>query len=326
MSLRTILNNLSMFVNSKRCFNFMGLNSPFHMKAKWFYMLLVILWLNPFTVDAQKQAIVKVEGEAQVRIENNESRDNAMQRAEELAILDAIQNAFGTYVEQSTDMYVEDGKVNYSILAGTKMKADWIRTNRIKFSYPEQTSNLKEKIIWIKCNIEGEAREMHSKANLDILTLRCPQKECAATDFKNKQSLYLYFKAPVDGYLSVFLDEGEITRRILPYEQMENHSAVWVEGDKEYIFFQKPKGTAVSGIIDELELYTTKPYEYNTIYVVFSEEPYVKPILEKSVPTENEYIIPKNLPSLTFKEWLSDSRAASASFQDKKIKIRISKK
>lgn len=289
--------------------------------------LLLFLLLNSLSISAQKQKIIKVNGEAQVRIENNETRDQAMERVEELAKLDAIQKAFGTYVEQNTDIVVEEGKVNYNILAGTKMKADWIRTIRINFSYPEQESgNMKEKIIWVKCSIEGEAREISSKAKLEALTLRCPQKECAAIEFKNRQSLYLYFQAPVNGYLSVFIDEGGITRRIFPYERMENQSAVKTDGDKEYILFEKSNDLYAGSGVDELELFTEKAYEYNTVYVIFSEDAYVKPILNKGMPAENDYTYPKSLSTTEFQEWLSDCRASSTSFQDKKIKIRISKK
>jgi hypothetical protein len=296
------------------------------MKTMWLFIFLSIFLINPLTADAQKEKIVKVEGEAQVRIENNESRDQAKERVEELAKLDAIQKAFGTYVEQVTDIAVEEGKINYSILAGTKIKADWIRNTNIKFTYPEQPGNTKDKIIWIKCSIEGEARPVSSKANLEILALRCPQKECAATDFKNNQNLYLYFKAPVKGYLSVFIDEGEKVRRLLPYENAENQSSEMIMEDTPYIFFEKRKGTMASSDIDELELYTNKSFEYNTLYVLFSEEQYVKPILEMSQTDANNYIYPKSLSSASFQEWLGDCRAASTSFQDKKIKIRISKK
>jgi hypothetical protein len=296
------------------------------MKTMWLFIFLSIFLINPLTADAQKEKIVKVEGEAQVRIENNESRDQAKERVEELAKLDAIQKAFGTYVEQVTDIAVEEGKINYSILAGTKIKADWIRNTNIKFTYPEQPGNTKDKIIWIKCSIEGEARPVSSKANLEILALRCPQKECAATDFKNNQNLYLYFKAPVKGYLSVFIDEGEKVRRLLPYENAENQSSEMIMEDTPYIFFEKRKGTMASSDIDELELYTNKSFEYNTLYVLFSEEQYVKPILEMSQTDANNYIYPKFLTSTSFQEWLGDCRAASTSFQDKKIKIRISKK
>jgi|GEM_PF-383319 len=307
--------------------NLMAIFNSMLLTKRYIGFILITIGIIPIALNAQSLKTVSVEGEAQTRIENNETREQAKERAEELAKLDAIQKEFGSYVEQNTDIHVEDGKVNYNILAGTKMKADWIRTTHIKFSYPDQPADkTKEKIIWVKCTIEGEAREIASRANIETFALRCPQKECKASDFDNKQSLYLYFKSPVDGYLSVFLDEGEITRRLLPYDQMDNQSAVKVKGDTEYIFFEKPKGTYESVNADELELYTTKPYEYNTLYVVFSEQPFVKPILENSLTTDNNYIIPKNLPSTDFQEWMSNCRAASAAFQDKKLMIRINKK
>jgi len=296
------------------------------MKTSWIFILTAILLLNHPVVVGQNLKIIKVKGEALIRIENNETRNQAMERAEEQAKLDAIQKTFGTYVEQQTDIVMDEGKINYSMIAGTRMKADWIETTKIEFSYPEQkTGNSNENFFYVKCEIEGIAREIGSKANIDILPLRCPQKECAASDFKNKQNLYLYFKAPVEGYLSVFLDEGDKVRRLLPFERAENQSSVKTQADTPYIFFEKPKGTMASGNTDELELYTNKSFEYNTLYVVFSEEPYVKPILEKSMIDADNYIYPKSISPALFQEWLADCRAASPSFQDKKIKIKISK-
>lgn len=306
--------------------NLMALNSKI-MKAFCFLVLMIINLLVVSVTSAQSEKIVRVKGEAQVRIENNESFDQAKERVEELAKLDAIQEAFGTYVEQVTDMLVEEGKVNYSILAGTKMKADWIRTTSIKFSEQEQLSGIsKEKARWIKCNIEGEARKISSKASLEVLSLRCPQKECAATDFKNRQSLFLYFKSPVDGYLSVYIDEGEVTRRLYPYDHMGNESSVKVSGDREYLLFAKPPKSQAPSMVDEIELFTNKTEEFNTLYVVFSEQSYVKPILDKSMVLSDNSIVPKSLPSHVFQDWLADSRAASSSFQEKKIRIRITKR
>jgi hypothetical protein len=286
----------------------------------------IILFFNHIA-EAQKLKILKVSGEATTKIENNETQNQAKERAEELAKLDAIQNTFGTYVEQQTDMVLSEGKVNYSIMAGTRMKADWIETTKKEFSFAEEkTGKTGEKIIYVKCTIEGTAREIRSKAKIEALSLSCPQKRCFAEAFKTNQQMYLYFKAPVDGYLSVYIDEGEITRRLLPYEKMNNESFILIASDNDYIFFENKKGFNSKEKTDEVILFTDKSEEYNNIYVIFSEEPYVKPILEASTQAGDGTFHPKSLTSDDFQEWLASNRAASVSFQDKKIRIKISKK
>jgi hypothetical protein len=290
------------------------------------YLLLLILVFAE-GIFAQKLDLHKVTGESTVRVENNETYSNAKERAEELAKLDAIQKAFGSYIEQNTDISVEGGKVNYNIMAGTKMKADWIKTTKIRFTDNDLTDKKSnDNSRWIKCNIEGLAREVTVRAKIDFLTLRCPLLECSSGEFKNNQQLYVYFRSPVDGFVSIFIDEGDVTRRLLPYESMGVQSAIEVSGDKEYIFFDKNKNTDFNLPVDEIELYTNNTEEHNTIYLVFSEEPFVKPLLNESKLQQDHYVLPRSLPSSQFQEWLAEGRMASTSFQDKKVKIKISKK
>ncbi|MBK6346832.1 MAG: hypothetical protein IPF68_13030 [Bacteroidales bacterium] len=58
----------------------------------------------------------------------------------------------------------------------------------------------------------------------------------------------------------------------------------------------------------------------------FFQRPYVKPNLEASKPAGDDTFLPKSLTSDDFQEWLASCRATSPSFQDRKIRIRISKK
>ncbi|MBK9357483.1 MAG: hypothetical protein IPN08_08880 [Bacteroidales bacterium] len=297
------------------------------MKTGSIILFAAILIMNHPFAEAQKLKISKVSGEFQVKIENNETQNQAKERAEELAKLNAIEKEFGTYVEMQTGMTVEEGKVNYSIMAGTRMKADWIETTKKEFSFTEEkTGKSGEKNIYVKCTIEGTAREIRSKAKIEALSLSCPQKRCFSEAFKTNQQMYLYFKAPVDGYLSIYIDDGVVTQRLLPYEKMINESFIRIKGDKEYVFFENKKNLNSTEILDEVYLTTEKSEEYNNIFVVFSEEPYVKPNLEASKPAGDDTFLPKSLTSDDFQEWLASCRATSPSFQDRKIRIRISKK
>ena len=288
-----------------------------------------IFILSSFLLKAQK--VIHTKGTSQVRVENNMTPDQAREKAEDLAIINAIQEAFGTYVEQDADITVENGTVSYNIIGTTKVKGEWLKTYKtpeFKYEIQEQQSSgkIKEKITWITCNIEGEARELRPKAKLMASTLRCPLLDCETLAFKDAQSLFIYFKSPVDGYLSVFIDEdGETTRRLFPYLNQGNESAVKITGDKPYILFTNANNlNNFDARADEIELFTYKSIEYNSIYIVFSPIPYCKPILSDATLLPGGYTLPKAISTKKFQDWLSDCRVSMPDFQVERKKISIS--
>ena len=74
------------------------------------------------------QKVVDASGEAQVRIESDMSKEEAMELAKQQAMINAIDNAFGSYVEQDSDMMIEEGKANFKIIGHTLVKGDWLKT------------------------------------------------------------------------------------------------------------------------------------------------------------------------------------------------------
>jgi len=300
------------------------------MKTIFIAISVVLLSIIPLLSGAQKTTSTK--GTSQVRMESNMTKEQAREKAEDLAMINAVENAFGIYVEQNADIKVDNGAVSYNIIGTTKVKGEWLRTHKKEFKedIQDQLDNdqHKEKVIWISCNIEGEVREIRSKASLDIKSLRCPMPECETTIFFDTQSFLLYFKSPVDGYLSVFIDENsETTRRLFPYLNQGNESAVKVEGDKPYWLFTNSNDlNRFASKADEIELYTYSTIEYNDVYVLFSPSTYYKPILTDATLLPDGYVLPKAISTSKFQEWLSDCRVAMPDFQAKRIKISISKK
>lgn len=286
--------------------------------------------LLPLTGIAQN--VMHVKGSSQVRIENNMTRLQAHEKALEQAQINAIENSFGIYVGQDGNSVVADGKVSYNIIGLTRVKGEWIRTTSKDGGdfkddiRPIPGSNETE--TWITCTIEGDAREIRSLANLEVKTLRGPQLESETVDFLCLQYFYMYFKSPVDGYLSIYSDEQDgITRRLLPYLSQGSQSTVKVRGDESYIFFSTDKKlNKFNCIVDPIKLFTDQSVEFNTIYAVFSPNDYVKSFLSEAVPQpDKKSYLPKSLPTKKFQEWLSDSQANSPEFQVKRIKISIAK-
>jgi len=180
-----------------------------------------------------------------------------------------------------------------------------------------------EKTKWITCNIKGKIKRATPKANIEFATLSCPKLNCRSTTFTSGEQLYLHFKSPLDGYLSVYLDDGNTVNRLLPYTSAQNSSSVNVKADKDYFFFVKGESNPELGKSDEVELYTLRSHEYNTLYIIFSEVNYYKPILSQEKAAENGYILPKSLSKNKFEEWLSNNRATLDDFLDRIVNLEI---
>jgi hypothetical protein len=317
-------------------FLYVPITNKYRFKMKILHFLILFFTFLLITAQAQdfknNNDPIHVKGKSQVRVENNMTPDQAREKAEELAIINAIQEAFGTYVEQEADITLQNGTISYNIIGGTKVKGEWLKTDNepvFKDEIEEQQNGKKdkEKITWKTCNIEGLARRITPKAKLNASTLRCTMLDCETTSFMDGQNFYLYFKSPVDGYLSVFIDEdGETARRLFPYLNQGNESAVKITGDKPYFLFANTNKLNQFDVrADEIELFTYKALEYNSIYVIFSPIPYCKPILSDASLLPSGYTLPKAISTKKFQEWLGDCRVAMPDFQSQRIKISIAK-
>jgi len=295
----------------------------------------ILAFVIIFHLSANSQKTYISEGKAQVRIESNMTIEQAKEKARELAMINAIEQVLGTYVEQNTDIMIREGRDNYNIIGTTRVKGDWIKT--IGETYSEPKDLLEKRLSGtvpeynISCIIKGEIREATPKANIEFATLNCPEIQCRQLDFYSGESLYLYFKSPIDGYLSIFLDDGERVYRLFPYSSMtgKDASAGLIEGDKDYVLFSK-KRRDILFVPEEYEFYSTKQVvEYNNIYVVFSSDSYKKRILDdqkKNNIEGVEMILPKSLTQKEFQLWLANNRSLLTGFIDARIKISIKQK
>jgi hypothetical protein len=119
------------------------------------------------------------------------------------------------------------------------------------------------------------------------------------------------------------LDDGITVNRLLPYTSATNSNSVRIKADKEYFFFTKDQSDSDFGNPDEVELYTLKKQEYNTLYMIFSEADYFKPVLNQEKSIENGYLLPKTISKTKFEDWLSQNRATLNDFIDGTVHIEI---
>lgn len=289
------------------------------------FVLILIMASNCY---AQKVKTTK--GEATIKVEANQSRIQARSRALQLAMINGIENVFGTYIEQEAGLTIKDGISSFSLIGTTKVKGEWIES--INEMYSESSQTIKEQgesriEIYITCEVTGKVREIQPKAGLEFEILNCPQIECRTRTFLNLEQLYVYFKSPVNGYLSIFVDEGTITRRILPYSNMPKNyqNSAEIKADQEYLLFSPINNVFKNSSVDEMILFTNHNEEQITIILVFSEKQFIKPILSEVTETD-DFTLPKSMSSSKFTKWLAENRAIENSFQDLKINIEIKKK
>ncbi len=291
-------------------------------------LIIILIYINSIVI-AQK--IVSTSGEAQVRMERNMTEDDTRELAEQQAIINAIENAFGTYTEQQTDMTIKDGMTSFNIIGTTKVKGDWIETTDINFKEnfkKEKTDNGIVNIKYITCEVSGKARKSRPKANIEYEILNQPSLYSRTRSFYHEEQLYVYFKSPVNGYASIFLEDDDAVYRLLPYVNMrdEFQSGVPVKRDTDYVFFSTNDNSYPGNPVDEQLLLSLKEdVEYNFIYIVFSEDEFVKPMLD-DISMQKGRIIPKQLTNSKFQQWLARNRSVSEKFQDIRIKVSIEQK
>jgi len=293
-------------------------------------IIIILFFLSLGLNNTFGQKIVKTKGQAQVRQESNMSRNEATEKAIELAKINAIEQAFGTYVEQQMDMLIQDDEISYHIIGSTKVKGEWIETIGEPVIHTdtrkENTKYGKQNVDYISCTIKGKVRALTPRAILIYEIMNAPNRASRTRSFYDKEQLYIFFKSPVSGYVSVFLEDNDAVYRLLPYAKMseKNQNGVFVENDTEYIFFSPLKNAYLQSIVDEMimSIFQNKPIEYNQLYIVFSEDEYIKPSLNEPL-NELKRLIPASLSHQDFKKWLSHNRISSQSFQTIKEKISI---
>jgi hypothetical protein len=292
--------------------------------------LLLLSFMFCFNAFAQDIKIAKTKGKAQVQwYPEQESLTQAKERALKLAKINALENAFGTLVMQGNTVYVENKKTGekietnttFKMIGNTAVKGEIIqilKTDIKQTIKKEKVNRKKVEITYIDCVITLEAKELtDTKIEIESYPLNSDKLLKPVTQFIEGDDLFLYFRSPVNGYLTVFLDDGQQAQCLLPYRTMPKglEEAMPIIADKEYLFFSdKPEHNYFEDDFfseDTYELVASSDKDLNELYIIFSKKPLNKPILNKDennellVELEKEnYELPRNLDTKAFKKWL----------------------
>ena len=279
------------------------------------------------------QKSVRSDGYAELLQTSDMGENGARTQVVELAKINAVEKAFGTYVERIATTEMHDGESSYNVIGNTRVTGEWMET----LSEPKITSEIRgatasgSREIWWKCSITGRVREYtRASISFECRSLNGPDKKYQTESYKVYDRFFLYFKSAVDGYLNVFIKEPDRVNRLLPYKNMtgEYLNYVPIKADQEYLFFSPENNILpdLSGTdVDKIRMWTSQQTEHDILYVIFSTVPFNKPILEKAGEHETGLIIPKSLSKEQFEEWFTNNRLTNPEFQYQQILLEIKK-
>ena len=225
--------------------------------------------------------IKTVEGVSVFYGESSHSLNDCKRYALEQARIAALAKEFGTNVSQ--DIYQRDivsgntESTYFNMLNSTEVNGEWIADEgEPKYEIGYGNDNLPV----VTCRIKGKARKISNVAvEFDAKVLRNGNEErFADTRFREGDEMKVLFRAPVDGYVLIYLvDDSNTAYSLLPYSNSTD-GVIRVKRDRDYVFFDAKKADKAFGEPDELlmTLSDGNAVEHNHCYVIFSPQPFTK--------------------------------------------------
>lgn len=255
----------------------------------------------------------------------NETPKQAEHKAIERAKLKALEEQFGVDISQDNTTWMKNEQsrqahstINFLSLSGSQVRGVWIKTLEQKII--EKT--FKEGFWYIKVRVKGTARQRNAAPiQVEAKILRNgtdPLNE--SNRFKHGDQIFLSFKAPVEGFVCVYLvDEEQMAYCLLP-DQYNTSGRQKVQPNESYLFFSS---NHAAHQVEEYVLTTQKEVEHNALYIVFSPNDFVKANDSSSITGKNGFQLPQYLPYGELLSWLADNQLADEKMVVKKELISI---
>lgn len=293
-------------------------------------LILITTFSWALGISAQEKGKVKtVEDTYLYEIPSNVSYVQACQVALVKAQNAAIEKEFGTTVTQNDVVIMNNdsgqSKTSFHSMTSGQVRGVWLGD----VVEPKFERVLDEGRDLLKVTVKGKIRELVTAGvEFEAKPLRVqPDKKLSSDTFKNGEDFFLYFKSPVDGYLTVFLFDilSNQVFSILPYQSSGKGSFAVIH-DKEYYLFSAAKANPEDGEVDELVLTCSEgnTEEYNNLYVIFSPNNYAKiSSTTGQKQLSDDLIIPSSLSYKEFNAWLTKYQQKDEQMQVERIPIRI---
>lgn len=231
----------------------------------------------------------------------NDCKEGSLQKARVNALAAEYGRTVGEHTTSVEQTGVRGEESFFQALSTTEVRGEWIADER----EPEYDITLgNDGLYVVRCTVQGRTRPLSNEAAEFRATVLRNGDEArfADTNFKSGDTMRVLFKAPVDGYVAVYLacPDGNVYT-LLPYLD-GNGADVHVKGGKEYVFFSP--AVRDLGEPDEMQLLTEDPVERNRLYVVFSPN-----VFSRVTDTAGADYSPRSLSFNDFNKWISRCRS-----------------
>ena len=132
-----------------------------------------------------------------------------------------------------------------------------------------------------------------------------------SSEFTAGNNIYVSFSSPVDGFLTIYLLDGETAYCLLPYAGNKEGIQNIVHG-REYKFFSRKVYAEDENpdIIDEYTLTTEGNHQdLNQLYFIFSPQKFSK-ALDRFKSSTDGTLFPRMLSWEDFQKWILKARRA----------------
>ena len=284
--------------------------------------IFVLIFLYSVHI-AYCQDIKKVYGEYIYYAPTHLSPVEASKNAIEQAKIQILADEFGTIISQNNSLIIQSNSEGefekFNSISEAEVKGEWIET----IGNPDVKMEFINDGIVVNVKIKGKARQIvSSEVDLKIRLLKNGlDSKYESVNFNNGDDMYLQFSSPIDGYLTVYLlnEDDMNVYCLLPYEQ-STYPSYKINQNIDYIFFSS-KMSKIDEVIDEYSMICESEKEYNTLYVIFSPNYYIKANSENSPNAE----IPRVLSYINFKKWLVKNRKIDTQMTCVKMNIILSR-
>ena len=292
------------------------------------FCVISCLLLLPLLLYSQK--VCEVSGTYTYYGNPNQSVKEVRAAAIEHARVQALAEKFGTLLTQNTIQQesIKNGQEHSDLmqLNAAEVKGEWLEDLKEPEILREE---FVDGMLVIEARVRGRARAISSEAtDFEVLTLRNgTEKRFADTNFREGDDLYLYFRAPVDGYVAVYLvDEQQQTFCLLPYSG-DGDGQQPVEHGKEYVFFSPGHVYDVpQHLIDEMSMTCAdERFEHNLLYVLCSPNSFTKAVDRQGRQLTENLQLPRELAFKDFAKWMSRLCAHDKKMGRKVIRLKVSK-
>lgn len=264
-----------------------------------------------------------------------QARQEAINRAQ----IDAIRNAYGSSVSQTslsiTGTGEDGGRDSYYAIGECDVRGEWIETigDTIWNIVPRERETLYE------VTLKGRIREIPGgRADLDVRLLfngtDKDRDQIRNSTYRVGDYMYIYFMSPIDGYLAVYLgdDDDALTMQCLvPYEGMTD-GVFPVKGGQEYVLFSKDTAEdSLRPLTRRIKMNARNASDINQVYVIFSPNKFVKaPDTANMANTVTDpktgkeiSLLPRQADFTTFQKWLSRNRKRDRDLQIVKTLVNV---